>query len=169
MKCHKCSKEFRRTWRDEKGVAHNLSTRKFCFDCSPFKGHNTSTTANRSQGVNEKSCTKCKQIKSINEFGKTNRKGKPGLQSWCKKCQNLNTGERMRLVKAQAVAYLGGKCQICNYSKCLDALDFHHRDPKEKEFNICSVKSRNFEGIKKELDKCDLLCSNCHREIHSEP
>lgn len=56
---------------------------------------------------------------------------------------------------------------MCGYNSCPDALEFHHMNPNEKEFGIAKNGStRSFEGIKKELDKCILVCSNCHREIH---
>lgn len=68
-------------------------------------------------------------------------------------------------LKKQAVDYKGGKCMICGYNKCIKALEFHHIDPNEKDFSLSSV-SKCFETIKKELDKCILLCANCHREEH---
>jgi hypothetical protein len=71
--------------------------------------------------------------------------------------------------KKKAVEYKGGKCQECGYKKCIAALEFHHRDPNEKDFEI-SNGARNWDKIKAELDKCDLLCSNCHKEVHyAEP
>lgn len=70
-------------------------------------------------------------------------------------------------IKEMAVEYLGGKCIKCGYDKCIWALDFHHRDSKTKEFSISSYgHSRSWERVKAELDKCDLICSNCHRELH---
>jgi hypothetical protein len=70
-------------------------------------------------------------------------------------------------VKAKSilVEYLGGKCSMCGYNKCIDALDFHHIDPNMKDFTI-SGKSFSIDRLKKETDKCILVCSNCHREIH---
>ena len=61
----------------------------------------------------------------------------------------------------------GGKCSICGYNKCIEALDFHHIDPEEKEMNMSRGKSKAWNIVLKELDKCILLCSNCHRELHS--
>lgn len=75
--------------------------------------------------------------------------------------------ERRKTIKQKAVDYLGGKCKICGYNKCLAALEFHHRNPKEKERAISSL-HKTWNKIKEELDKCDLLCSNCHREVHSK-
>lgn len=68
--------------------------------------------------------------------------------------------------KQQAIAYKGGKCSICGYSKCPDALIFHHRDPKEKEFDWNRAKRLSWEKTIKELDKCDILCCRCHVELH---
>ena len=70
-------------------------------------------------------------------------------------------------VKKKLVEYKGGKCEKCGYDKCVDALEFHHKEPKEKDFKI-SGKSWSYERLKKESDKCILVCSNCHKEIHSE-
>lgn len=69
--------------------------------------------------------------------------------------------------KQKAVDYKGGKCSICGYHKCFAALEFHHINPGEKEISIsskwCSLK---WGTIQRELDKCILVCANCHREIH---
>lgn len=69
-------------------------------------------------------------------------------------------------MKAKAVAYKGGRCILCGYNKSNRALTFHHRDPSEKEFTIGSITVKAWDFIKKELEKCDLLCYNCHMEIH---
>ena len=68
--------------------------------------------------------------------------------------------------KERAVDYKGGKCDRCGYNKCIIALEFHHTDPKEKDFHISSNMNKSWDKVKKELDKCILVCSNCHREIH---
>lgn len=82
---------------------------------------------------------------------------------------NKNKVVRYRIrVKKKLIQYKGGKCQRCGYDKdCPPAYDFHHRDPKEKSFQI-SGQSIGFERLKKEADKCDLLCRNCHAEVHDE-
>ncbi len=67
--------------------------------------------------------------------------------------------------KEKAVVYKGGKCLLCGYSRCLQAMDFHHVDPTTKDKKVSE--SSNFETIKPELDKCVLLCANCHREVHA--
>lgn len=72
--------------------------------------------------------------------------------------------------KWQLVLYKGGKCQTCGYDKKIPAVyDFHHRDPNEKEFGIAEEgRCRGIEKLKKEVDKCDLLCCRCHQELHHE-
>lgn len=57
-------------------------------------------------------------------------------------------------------------CIICKYNKCSKALDFHHI--KDKNFSIGEMNKRGFsiEKILKEIEKCVIVCSNCHREIH---
>lgn len=69
-------------------------------------------------------------------------------------------------VKDKAVQYKGGKCCVCGYNKCNQALEFHHLNPEEKEFTI-SGGTRSFEFMKEELNKCILVCRNCHSEIHA--
>lgn len=71
--------------------------------------------------------------------------------------------------KQKLVEALGSCCQICSYRKCNQVLELHHIDPKEKDFAISNATSRKLtDKIKKELDKCILVCANCHREIHHE-
>lgn len=70
--------------------------------------------------------------------------------------------------KILAVEYKGGKCIICSYNKYVGALHFHHLEPSEKDFSIASAgKTIPFEKMKNELDKCVLVCGNCHSEIHA--
>jgi len=70
--------------------------------------------------------------------------------------------------KRKYVEYKGGSCEICGYNKCIAGLTFHHRIESEKEFQISDGKTRPWDKVKKELDKCMLLCSNCHNELHWE-
>jgi len=70
------------------------------------------------------------------------------------------------LQKKRAIEYKGGKCEVCGYSRCHRALKFHHLNPAEKEFSISSS-FRYWDAIKAELDKCILVCGNCHDEIHA--
>lgn len=75
--------------------------------------------------------------------------------------------KRRRKLREMAREYKGGKCMMCGYNKCQRALSFHHVNPKNKEFDLSSRGlTRSWERIKKEIDKCVLLCANCHMEIH---
>lgn len=73
---------------------------------------------------------------------------------------------RRAVQKKKAVEYKGGKCSVCGYSKCLASFDFHHLDPKTKNKEIGNILDGTWSTIRTELDKCILLCSNCHRELH---
>ncbi len=72
-----------------------------------------------------------------------------------------------RLIKEKAVRIKGGKCEICGLEDESCVYDFHHKDPKEKDFHLGDKTSTvKWELVEKELDKCLLVCSNCHRKIH---
>ena len=70
--------------------------------------------------------------------------------------------------KIEAVKHMGGKCIVCGYDRCDKSFDFHHLNPSKKDFELCDFWVRkNWEEILAELDKCILMCSNCHREYHA--
>lgn len=75
--------------------------------------------------------------------------------------------KRRKKLRQKAIEYKGGKCSICGYSKCSDALDFHHESSKDFGLSANGI-TRSWEKTRAELDKCILVCSNCHREIHSK-
>lgn len=75
--------------------------------------------------------------------------------------------ERRKKLRQMAREYKGGKCAICGYKKSQRALSFHHKDPSKKSFGLSSKGlTRSWEKTKEELDKCILLCANCHMEVH---
>ncbi len=74
--------------------------------------------------------------------------------------------KRRKKVRSMAIEYKGGKCEICGYNRCVQALEFHHLS-EDKDFGISDKGyTRSWEKVKKEIDKCILVCSNCHRELH---
>lgn len=76
--------------------------------------------------------------------------------------------KRRKTIRDKALAYKGGRCQRCSYDRCAEALEFHHLTSAQKDFGISSKGyTRSWEKIRAELDKCVLLCANCHREVHS--
>jgi hypothetical protein len=96
---------------------------------------------------------------------------KEAKQKFCSPgCKNKYHVDRTRRrLKLRAIEYKGGKYQNCNYNKCVAALEFHHVDPTEKDFGLAqSGITKSWEKMKIELDKCILVCANCHREIHFE-
>lgn len=71
--------------------------------------------------------------------------------------------------KYEYVLSRGGKCEICGYDKNIAALEFHHKNPEEKSFQIDMRRfsNGNIENLEAELNKCILVCANCHRELHN--
>ncbi len=85
--------------------------------------------------------------------------------------RNMKTENRKNWI--EFLTLLGyDKCSVCGYGSCWAALDFHHRDPKIKRYRINTLlrskklNIKNIESVFKEIDKCDVLCANCHRELH---
>ena len=77
--------------------------------------------------------------------------------------------KRRKKVRLMAVEYKGGKCERCGYARCIEALEFHHQDPTQKDFSISEKGyTRSWVRVREELDKCIMVCANCHREIHAE-
>lgn len=109
-------------------------------------------------------CPRCNKLMSLDNFYP--RRGVAGGSVYCKRCTNDQTIERMRRTKRMCIEYKGGKCEKCGYDKYDGALEFHHLDPSKKDFAISKKKARYIDKLKPELDKCILLCSNCHRELH---
>jgi predicted RNA-binding Zn-ribbon protein involved in translation (DUF1610 family) len=83
------------------------------------------------------------------------------------RCNSCNTRIRRYRTKLAAVTYKGGECQKCGWKGPMAAFEFHHNDDN-KEFNIGSAANKSWKIVKKEIDKCELLCSNCHRIEHSK-
>ena len=96
-----------------------------------------------------------------------------------RRCKNLNTNyhhqsyerqrERGRARKLTLIHQLGGHCERCGYQRNHGALEFHHRDPSQKKFQLDmrSLANLSWDQILVESSKCQLLCSNCHAELHN--
>jgi hypothetical protein len=82
----------------------------------------------------------------------------------CYEAQKQRGLERKRLL----VQMLGGRCTLCGYSRCLAALSFHHNDPAQKELalEMRTLTNHRWEVLVAEVQKCTLLCLNCHAEVH---
>ena len=107
-----------------------------------------------------KKCTKCNVSKPVEQFYK---KGKY-RHSWCSSCFNTHMIAKWKQRKIDAIAYLGGCCLDCKNSFHPNVYDFHHLKDKDAQWN--KLRMRSWAAIKYELDKCVLLCANCHRLRH---
>ena len=75
--------------------------------------------------------------------------------------------KRRKKIRQMAVEYKSGRCEECGYRRCIDALEFHHNNSSGKDFSISEKGyTRSWNRVREELDKCMLLCANCHREFH---
>ena len=115
-----------------------------------------------------KECIICHQLKEYSEFYK-HPKTKDGYNSSCKVCQyekyNKVHIKKRKELKLHYVELLGGKCSKCGYNKHPEILEFHHLDPKEKDFSVSNL-LRMGKQADNEILKCILLCPNCHKEEH---
>jgi len=71
--------------------------------------------------------------------------------------------------KLQIVQSMGGACSLCGYRANLAAFNFHHADPQHKQFKLDmrSLSNRTWKAVLQELNKCSLVCANCHAELHN--
>ena len=116
----------------------------------------------------EKVCEICGNKFILKRFA-TNRK-------YCYECSPSYIDRQSRVdsintlrkaMKKKAIELKGGKCERCGYNKCMAALQFHHRNPEEKKFGLASGgKLHSWEDYLEEVNKCILLCANCHAEEH---
>jgi predicted HNH restriction endonuclease len=115
-----------------------------------------------------KTCTTCKTAKPLTGFAVDKRR-QDGKNPQCRQCQYDAKKIKRDANKAKAIEYLGGKCKRCGVeSQYHDIYDFHHTNPIEKEAEPSGLMYSSWNNIIKELDKCDLLCSNCHKITHWE-
>ena len=168
--CKKCSQKIPYRYTTSDGVVHIIPKRTFCFQCSPFGERVSKTlmgdpTIEIRNGIKYRICTVCK-IPKVEDTTHYFQRKRGGFHSYCRPCMARKTIERQRETKKQAVEYKGGKCQICGYNKYFGSLDFHHLNPSTKDWHLSDFRSYCLENIKKEIDKCILVCSNCHGEIH---
>lgn len=128
-----------------------------------------------------KKCAKCLEVKSVGSFS-LRPTGKP--TSYCKNCVLVysrahykrnkhihnprrhvrNKRHRKEMRKFIVELKCGRPCGDCKQKFPHYVMDFHHRDRATKKFGISCGTSQTKEVILAEVSKCDLLCSNCHRE-----
>ena len=155
--------------------SHNPASFK-CLKCGNI------TTVSEAKSIRKTKCKNCDEHICLNcgkKFFINSAQGIKTTRRFCYDCLPFSTtnisnrNEYHVLWKKYVVEKIkeryGEVCSICGYSKCYEALDFHHLNPQDKEEApaVLIHRSYNLEEIFKELDKCILVCSNCHREIHS--
>lgn len=110
------------------------------------------------------SCSQCNVTLTEENGYKKGRR----FQSRCRSCFNQYCQKRWTDRKLKAIEYKGGECCKCGYNHYYGALEFHHIDPLEKDSDWNKLRLKSWSDVIKELDKCILVCANCHREIHHE-
>lgn len=147
--CIKCGEIF--PWRIKiNDVWKNTSkNRSYCYKCKPF--------GKKGRTLPEGQVSK--RMKNYHNWP----------EEW-KKEHRLKTKARAKGRKEELVRLKGGKCEHCGYDKCLRALSFHHRNPEEKKYALDMSNSIKipWKEVLTEVEKCDLLCMNCHAEIHDQ-
>jgi hypothetical protein len=144
--CRKCGNPIGATTRIN-GVKKSLTNRKFCLVCSPWGKHNTKADDPSKPSV---------------------RRNLP-YALWPderKRCLQQSNYNRSIKRKEELVKMSGGKCIKCGYNRSIKALTFHHTRDKKFALDIATLAQKNWEAILEEWKKCELLCRNCHAEVH---
>lgn len=132
-----------------------------------------------------KECSRCKTKKDFSGFPRR-AKAKDGLSSWCTSCfseharnkyaessheRNRKKKNQKNVVnKSRDLIYnylLEHPCIVCGESDPI-VLEFDHRDPSEKESNVSELLKFSANKVKQEIEKCDVMCANCHRRKTAE-
>ena len=169
MICERCDAEFFIDWRKDT----RRTPCRFCSKVCSNSREQTAHTINKIKrslidyfveiGRQRPVCRQCgKFVRGKNKDSLLCRGCSP------KKGTALSVRDHRLRKKRKLIEYKGGKCCICGYNKYDGALDFHHVDPEKKEFAIAQrLINISWEKVVKEIDKCILLCANCHREFHA--
>ena len=152
--CKKCAKSFpNRLTKD--GKKHDLSSRSYCLDCSPFrskKGYENRKKTTEENRPERKTCAVCNKESPWNK------------NNVCSTCRSKHTRYNNKI---KLIQKLGNQCSECGENN-IDCLQFHHTDPKQKSFTISGELHCSFEKLEKEAKKCVLLCANCHSKEHAK-
>ena len=107
-------------------------------------------------------CSKCKEIKSVDNFLKSHTK-RYGIQPYCRAC-GINHRNKRKLaiqVKMQKMRKEVG-CSRCGYNADPALLHWHHKDPSTKVMEVTHMKAHNWNKVLEEINKCIVLCRKCH-------
>lgn len=115
------------------------------------------------RNLEELTCTECGKLLPISEFYQYNGKVQHICLNCKKKYQNKYYSNNINELNEYKQTL---KCAKCGYNKCGASLDFHHRNPEEKSFGIARRANTKLSTLMPEIEKCVVLCANCHREFH---
>lgn len=112
----------------------------------------------------------CEQL-NANQIADIARVDEKVIRHWLRKHKihrrRIPRSYKRRRNKQAALQYKGGRCRVCTYQRCTRALEFHHVRPADKKFTISQGLEKHWPVLRKELDKCLLVCKNCHTEAHN--
>ena len=130
-------------------------------------------------------CARCAENLPRDAYFPSAVKSKTRNGIWCKECQqayyrerkDVEGGSYFRLYTKQYrhrnrahvdQIKVERECVHCGESEPV-CLDFHHRDRTSKKLDICGLVQTgcSLETLQKEIDKCDILCANCHRKVEA--
>jgi hypothetical protein len=168
LTCKNCGSAFSRSVTID-GVRKKLSPTRYCLTCSPWLGPGNKkrqlTKYKMVNGIEHRLCSRCDTFKPLIAEFFTFRPS--GRVDFCKPCMAEKVRTEAREDKLRSIEYKGGKCHDCDGVFLPAVYDFHHLEPHEKEFAISRKMRKSWDRLRAELDKCVLLCANCHRTRHA--
>lgn len=168
--CKGCGKKKAHRWIADSRKRKGGCPAAVCRECRAAKDRARRQLTSVKKADHSKVCKDCGEKKPHQWISDSRREKGGYYRHVCRTCHNERIRFRYETLKLAAIEYKGGHCSNCGFdSDCPAVYHFHHRDFRKKNFNIsdiCKTKSlRTLDAIKPELDKCDLLCSNCHAII----
>jgi hypothetical protein len=128
--------------------------------------------------ASRKTCSKCRRVRTVDEFNFRNSE-RGARHSYCKDCGKEFTRSHYRRNKRQYLdknlrAYRRRRefvrqmksrpCADCGVQYPFYVMDFDHRETETKLYELNSVDRMTMKAIRCEIEKCDVVCANCHRE-----
>jgi len=161
--CSACGEKFPLQIYNDQGKRIQLNSRKYCLDCNPLGEHRYHNGKKVDLVLRDESG---KRLLKSRKFQCTTCGRTRVLKTRNKECTTCSNKRRRTARRLDAVKQFGGKCILCGYDTCLSALAFHHRNAFEKGDALSCMWGWASDRIEKELNKCVLLCQNCHAEVH---
>jgi len=118
-----------------------------------------------------KICNTCENELPIHHFDtngwndKTRTKRK--YHAHCKKCISISVATNYYNRVVESLGDIPLRCVHCGYDEHFECLDLHHVNPEDKEIGVSALRGSSYERIKREVDKCVILCAICHRLLHA--